>query len=427
MGLVVANTVGVGVLTNTGYMAGRLGPQEILLAWLVGGIMAMAGARCYAAIAEAIPRSGGEYRYLSDLLHPFLGTLAGWTSLLVGFSAPVALAASTAGPFFATLVPGTPPDVVGAALIVIAALSQAFDMRWSKGTQDALALVKVLLLAGFIVAGLALGSNAAPTWQAPESTGSFPLRPFAVSLVYIAFAFSGWNTAIYAAEEFRDPRRTVPRAMLIGTGAVAIVYLIVNWIFVANLSGERLTAWLKEDTSKITLAHLLMDRLAGGAAAKLASLFVVLSLASSVISMTLVGPRVSAAMAGEGFLPRALAAREGKPPLGSVFLQSGIALALLATHGFEELLRSVGAILTLTSGLTVAALLRLRFGKTPHPRPSLLVLGCAAIYVLGSVWMLWFTLTEAPRTLLWLAVVIAVTAVAYAGSLRARRQRGAGT
>lgn len=421
--MVVANTVGVGVLTNTGYMAGRLGPQEILLAWLVGGVMAMAGARCYAAIAEAIPRSGGEYRYLSDLLHPFLGTLAGWTSLLVGFSAPVALAASTAGPFFATLVPGTPPDVVGAALIVIAALSQAFDMRWSKGTQDALALVKVLLLAGFIVAGLTLGSNAAPAWHAPEATDSFPLRPFAVSLVYIAFAFSGWNTAIYAAEEFRDPRRTVPRAMLVGTAAVAVVYLIVNWIFVANLSGDRLTAWLKEDTSKITLAHLLMDQLAGGAAAKLASLFVVLSLASSVISMTLVGPRVSSAMASEGFLPRALAGREGKPPLGSVLLQSGIALALLATHGFEELLRSVGAILTLTSGLTVAALLRLRFGHTPHPRPSLLVLACAAIYLFGSVWMLWFTLTEAPRTLLWLAVVVAVTAVAYAGSLRARRQR----
>lgn len=423
IGLVIANTVGVGVLTNTGYMAGRLGPREILLAWLVGGVMAMAGAGCYAVIARAIPRSGGEYRYLSELLHPFLGTLAGWTSLLVGFSAPVALAASTAGPFFATLVPGAPPDVVGAVLIVLAAASQAFDLRWSKATQNVLALVKALLLAGFIVVGLGLGSSAAPTWSAPEATGTFPLRPFAVSLVYIAFAFSGWNTAIYAAEEFRDPRRTVPRAMLVGTAAVALIYLVVNWIFVANLSGERLTAWLKEDTSRITLAHLLMDRLAGGTAARLASLFVVLSLASSIISMTLVGPRVSAAMAAEGFLPRVLTGRRGKPPLGSVLLQSGIALALLGTHGFEELLRSVGAILTLTSGLTVAALLRLRFGRTPYPRPSWFVLGCAAVYVAGSGWMLWFTLTEAPRTLLWLTAVTAVAAVAYLTSVRARRRQ----
>jgi APA family basic amino acid/polyamine antiporter len=407
-------------------MAGRLGAREILLAWLVGGVMAMAGARCYAAIAEAIPRSGGEYRYLSDLLHPFLGTLAGWTSLLVGFSAPVALAASTAGPFFATLVPGTSPTGVGVALIVVAAVSQAFDLRWSKGTQDALALVKVLLLTGFIIVGFALGSHDTPAWRAPEATPGFPLRPFAVSLVYIAFAFSGWNTVIYAAEEFKDPRRTVPRAMLVGTAAVTVVYLVVNWIFVANLSNQRLITWLKEDTSRITLAHLLMDQLAGDAAARLASLFVVLSLASSVISMTMVGPRVSAAMAREGFLPRLLAGRLGRPPLGSVLLQSGVALALLATHSFEELLRSVGAILTLTSGLTVAALLRLWRRRTPYPRPPGFVMACALVYVIGSVWMLWFTMTEAPRTLLWLAVVTGLAAVAYAVTSRSRaRSRAA--
>jgi APA family basic amino acid/polyamine antiporter len=438
VGLVVANTVGVGVLTNTGYMAGRLGPREILLAWLVGGVMAISGARCYAAIAQAIPRSGGEYRYLSDLLHPFLGTLAGWTSLLVGFSAPVALAASTAGPFFATLVPGTSPTAVGVVLIVVAALSQAFDLRWSKSSQDALALIKALLLVGFIGVGLSLGSHAVPHWTAApaahaggvsgNTAAGFPLRSFAVSLVYIAFAFSGWNTAIYAAEEFRQPRRDVPRAMMMGTAIVTLVYLVVNWIFVANLSNERLTAWLKEDTSRITLAHLLMTQLAGPGAARLASLFVVLSLTSSVISMTLVGPRVSSAMADESFLPRAFASKKGRPPLGAVLLQRGLALALLATHRFEELLRSVCAILTVTSGLTVLALLRLRFGrtvgKTTVERPSFFVMACALVYVAGSAWMLWFSLTESPRTLLWLAVVTALAAIAYLATARQRASRG---
>jgi APA family basic amino acid/polyamine antiporter len=420
VGLVVANTVGVGVLTNTGYMAGRLGPREILFAWLLGGVMAMAGARSYAAIAEAIPRSGGEYRYLSDLLHPFLGTLAGWTSLLVGFSAPVALAAWTVGPFFGTLIPGVRPGLVSAAVILVATASQAFNLRWSKGVQNAFALLKAILLGGFILGGFALGSHAVPTWRAPESDGRFPFQPFAVSLVYIAFAFSGWNTAIYAAEEFRTPRRTVPRAMLIGTAIVAIVYLAVNAIFVANLSGARLGAWLKEDTSRITLAHLLIGELAGHHVARLASLFVILSLLSSVISMTMVGPRVSAAMAREGFLPRALAGHAGRPPFGSVILQSTLALALLATHGFEELLRSVGSILTLTSGLTVAALLRLRFTRTAFPRPSGTVVACALVYLAGSIWMLWFTLFEAPRTLLWLAVVTVAAAIAYRVTSRRR-------
>lgn len=421
VGLVVANTVGVGVLTNTGYMAGRLGAREILLAWLVGGVMAMSGAICYAAIAEEIPRSGGEYRYLSELLHPFLGTLAGWTSLLVGFSAPVALAASTAGPFFVTLFPGVSAGSVGVALILIAAATQAFHLGFSKRTQDALALVKILLLAGFVVVGFTLGSHAIPAWPALHATGAFPLRAFAVSLVYVTFAFSGWNTAIYAAEEFQDPRRTVPRAMLLGTAIVTVVYLLVNWIFVANLSSDRLGVWLQGDTARITLAHLLMDQLAGQTAARLTSLFVVLSLTSSVISMTLVGPRVSAAMADAGFLPRALGTREGRPPLRSVFLQCGVALGLLATHSFEELLRSVGAILTVTSGLTVSALVRLRWGKRARRvRPSSLVMICALVYVAGSVWILWFTLTEAPRTLLWLAIVTVMAALGYAFTARTR-------
>ncbi len=426
VGLVVANTVGVGVLTNTGYMAGRLGPWEIMLAWLVGSVMALAGARSYAAIAAVIPRSGGEYRYLSDLWHPALGSLAGWTSLLVGFSAPVALAASTAGPFFSTLVPGVRPVFVSVTLILLATASQAFDLRWSKTTQNAFAILKAILLGGFIVGGLAFGRHGLPTWHAPEATGTLPLRPFAVSLVYIAFAFSGWNTAIYAAEEFRDPRHTVPRAMMIGTFLVAVVYLAVNWIFVANLSGDRLVGWLKEDTSRITLAHLLIGELAGGGVARLASLFVILSLVSSVISMTMVGPRVSAAMAREGFLPRALAGRDGRPPFGSVLLQSALALVLLATHGFEELLRSVGSILTLTSGLTVAALLRLRFSRRDDVvRPSWLVVGAAIVYLGGSTWMLFFTLTEAPRTLIWLAAVglAACTAYLVAARRKARENR----
>jgi len=418
VGLVVGNVVGVGVLTNTGFMAVHLGPRAILLSWLVGGLMAIAGAACYAELARAIPRSGGEYRYLSDLWHPFLGTLAGWTSLLVGFSAPVALAAATAGPFFATLVPAAPPRLTGAALIILATASQAFDARWSKGTQDALASVKALLIAGFIGVGVALGSHAMPTWRAPEAPATLPVQPFAVSLVYVAFAYSGWNAVAYAAEEFRDPRRTVPRAMLWGTALVTIVYLAVNAIFVANLSGAHLAGWVGQDTARITLAHLLMEQLAGSGAARATSLCVVLWLASSVIAMTMAGPRVAAAMAAEGFLPRALAGRQGRPPLWSVVLQSGVALVLLATNTFEALLRSVGAILTLVSALTVALLFRLRWRRTQFPRPSVAVVVAAITYLTGSAWMLWYTLTDDPRALLWLAVVGVAAAIAYLGTAR---------
>jgi len=315
---------------------------------------------------------------------------------------------------------------VGAALIAVATLSHSVDLRWSKVTQDALAAAKALLFALFIGAGLALGSHHAPTWRAPLATESFPVAPFAVSLVYIAFAYSGWNTAVYAAEELRDPRRTVPRAMLLGTAIVTAAYMVVNWIFVANLSGDRLTAWLREDTSRITLAHVLIGELAGPGPARLVSLFVVLSLASTISSMTFVGPRVYATMAADGFLPRALATRAGRPPVGAVLLQSALALGLLFTHRFEELMRGVGSVLTVILALTVAALFRVRWWspRPELPRPSAGVLACAVVYIAGAIWMSWYALSAAPTTLLWLAVLAVATAAGYVATIRRRRAAG---
>src|SRR5262249_35897787 len=134
-------------------------------AWLVGGVAAMCGARAYAAVAELVPRSGGEYRYLSDLVHPWLGYVAGWTSLIAGFSAPVAAAAASAGPFAETLFPGMTPQLFAAAIVVGITLVHAFDLGVSKLVQDGLALVKVVLVIGFIVVGLAVGSKHMPSWQ----------------------------------------------------------------------------------------------------------------------------------------------------------------------------------------------------------------------------------------------------------------------
>src|SRR5512143_1229569 len=142
--------IGTGVFVSAGYMAAKMTFGAILLAWLVGGVLAMAGARAYAAVAELVPRSGGEYRYLSDLVHPWLGYIAGWTSLLAGFSAPVALSAATAGPFAATLVPGLDPRLFGAAIIVATTLVHAFDLGLSRFVQNGLAVVKMVLVFGFV-------------------------------------------------------------------------------------------------------------------------------------------------------------------------------------------------------------------------------------------------------------------------------------
>ena len=423
VGLVVANMVGVGVLTSAGYQAFDLGPWVILFAWAVGAVIATAGALAYGELARLMPRSGGEYRFLSELLHPAVGTFAGWTSLVLGFSAPIAAAAATAGPFAATLAPGLPPKAVGVALIALVTVMHAFDLRVSRRGQDALVIVKALLILGFVAIGLALGSWKSPTWMpvAHPNGPAFTLEPFMVSLVFIAYGYSGWNAAVYAAEDFREPARTVPRAMVIGTLLVAVTYLLVNWVFVANLDGQALADWTKLDASKITLGHLIVVKLLGTAAGAAMSACVLIALWSSVSAMTYVGPRVTAAMAEGGYLPRVFAGHEGTPPRLSVLLQGALAIVLLATNKFDTLIKNVGAVLTLSTALTALALVRAAVAPAwagRRPRPIALV--AAALYVASCGWILWFALRSSPQTLWWIGGVAVASGVAYVAAARNR-------
>lgn len=421
VGLVMSDMIGSGVLLSAGFMAMDLAPGHILLAWVVGGVVALCGARAYAAIAAAIPRSGGEYRYLSSLLHPSLGYLAGWTSLLVGFSLPIAVAGLAAGAFAQTIAPGLDARLVAAAIIVAIAAVHASGLRTSRLAQDALAVIKLVLLVGFVVLGLTLGSNAWPTWAPEAAKDGLPVRAFFISLVYIAYAYSGWNASIYNAEEFEHPRRDVPRAMMIGCALVMVGYLLVNWVIVANLTQADFGGWISGDTKRITLGHLVTRKLVGETAAKLFSLLVVVWLASAVSAMGMIGPRVFAAMSRDGYLPRPLAGQEGRPPVFSVLVQAAIALAIVFTEGFLQALERVGAILTLMAVLTVLGVFRLRFDPARgEERPGVLPLACATVFVAMSGWSLYFVISKSPRTLIWIAGLVVVSAIGYLATRLAR-------
>ncbi len=266
-----------------------------------GAFLAMAGARTYAEAAILIPRSGGEYRYLTELLHPALGYLAGWASLLVGFSAPMAISAFGAAAF-AFAVFGTGNARLGAAALIAAlTLFHALGLRMSKWTQNSLVIVKGILILAFVSLGLALGENDWPSWTPIEEPASVAL-PFATSLFFVAYAFSGWNAAAYAAEEFRAPRRDVPRAMLIGCALVGFAYLFVNWILIANLSPERARIVFEYEEARVTLGHLVAQDFLGERGALAMSLGIAVLMVSSTSAMLLVGPRVYAEMARDGFL-----------------------------------------------------------------------------------------------------------------------------
>jgi APA family basic amino acid/polyamine antiporter len=419
VGLVAANMIGAGVFVSAGFLSQQLGPGAILLAWTVGAALALCGAVAYGQLARAVPRSGGEYRFLSELLHPFAGYLAGWTSLLVGFSAPIAASALAAGHFVRTLRPSASPLAVAAVLIVLLTVLHAAGFRMSARTQNALVAAKAALLIAFLAIGLAQAPLAWPDWRPPEPPASLPAA-FATSLLFVSFAFSGWNAAVYAAGEFREPRRDVPRAMVVGCALVALLYLGVNWVFVASLTPEQAAVAATYETHRVTLGHLVMRRAVGAAGAAAMSALTVVALVSSMSAMVFAGPRVYAAMAHDGFLPRALSGRDGRPTRAAIALQGGLALVVLLTHSLQDMLMGLGAILTVFSALTACALLRARSTRPDLPRSGSLPLVAASVYVAASLALLGLGMRASLPGVLWLFTAVAVAGGAFAFSQRRR-------
>jgi len=413
MGMVIANMIGAGVFLSTGFMAQELTPKQILIAWAIGAFLALAGARAYAEIAQIVPKSGGEYRYLSTLVHPALGYLAGWASLLLGFSAPIAIDAMAAGAFANTLHHSINPKTFGALIIVLLTAMHAIGLRFSVTAQNALVSVKIALVLGFVAAGLAGGHNAWPAWQPPSQPSGFPLGPFMQNLFYIAFAFSGWNAAVYAASEFKNPKRDVPRAMMFGCALVGALYLFVNWVFVANLTPEQCKVVFTYETARVTLGHLIMKTLVGDAGAACMSILAIVAFISAMSAMTFLGPRVYAAMARDGFLPKVLQGKDGKPPIGAVILQGAIALFLVFAYQLQQILNNVGAILTLFSAMTVFSLFWIRFRRKEFATPALTALLAALFYLLLSGVMLYFGFKQSPTLNLWVGASILMALIGY--------------
>jgi basic amino acid/polyamine antiporter, APA family len=427
IGLVIANMIGAGVFLSTGFMAQNMGPAQIVLAWVVGGVLAMCGAVAYAEVARLVPRSGGEYRYLSTLLHPAFGFAAGWASLVVGFAAPVAIDALAAGAFARAVGLQFDPRVFGSVLIVGLTAFHSMTLSSSARMQNVLVAIKVALMVAFILVGLTQGAASWPTWTPPQPA-SAPVSAFAGSLFYIAFAYSGWNAATYAAEEFENPDRQVPLAMVAGAALVTVVYVLVNLIFVFNLTPSQSTVVFQYDAfatgaaanDSVTLGQALMSSLLGPTAGKVMSAMMVVLFTSAVSAMTLIGPRVTAAMANDGFMPRALAAVPGQVPVRALVVQACVALLLLWAQDLRSALSSVGALLTLMAALTMSGLVKKYFLDHSTARPRRLAVFCGMVYLFASAAMLFFGLHMNPHLLWWIVGLALLSAFGWWRSRRIR-------
>ncbi len=353
--LVVANMIGAGVFTTSGFALGDLGsPFRVLAAWLVGGLLALCGALSYGALARLIPESGGEYLYLSRVIHPSVGFIAGWISLLAGFTGSIAYAALT---FAAYALPESStalsPNIVATLAIAVAVLLHALHVRQGAWMQNAAVALKLLLMLGFCV--FATIDPGVSSWEGltefrteAYEVSPFSIVTFALSLMWISFSYLGFNAAVYLAGEVPSAPERIPRALILGTVLTIFIYLALNAVFV--LVPSFASAALQED-----IAAVAAEALGGNAMANAVRLVVALALFTSVSAMIMVGPRVYAKMADDGLFPPALRFK-GETPMASIVMQGMLAAVVVWMTGLRELLSYLGFTLGLSTATTVGAL-----------------------------------------------------------------------
>lgn len=406
--IVVSNMIGTGIFTSTGFLAADLGsPKLVISIWLVGGLIAMAGALCYLELAKNFPRSGGEYVYLSEAWGPAWGFINGWVSFFAGFSAPVAVAALAVSAYLGlsdegrAFVAGPFTLRFGDARLLAVAVVGAFTLLNLLGAQQVaklqtgLTALKLAVISSFVILGFTFGNGDVShfTEIATRSSTLSLVEQCAVSIVFVFFGYSGWNAAVYIAEEVRDPDRTLPIALALGTSIVTILYVALNALFVYGAS-------LDELNGVVAVGSTVAKSLFGDGAARGFGIAMAVSLLASINAMCLVGPRIYYAMARNGaFLP--IAGRldpRWKTPSIAVLMQGGCSVLLILLPSFVDLVLYIGITLYLFSALSVLALFKFR--RRPGWKHFSWLDRCyplvPLVYVVMSAWVLVFSIKGAP-------------------------------
>lgn len=363
--IVVANMIGTGVFTSLGFQAEQIrSPFALILLWLVGGVFALCGALSYGELAAAMPRSGGEFNYLSRIYHPAVGLVAGWTSITVGFAAPIALAAMAFGKYFVAGMPGTSAEIASCAVVILVSLAHLRNLQTGSMFQNAFTTIKVLLILTILIAGF-LVANPQPLnfTPVPSDLGVIVSAPFSVSLIYVMYAYSGWNASTYIAGEIRDPERNLPRSLFIGTLIVLILYVGLNAVFLY-------TTPIPELAGKLEVGAIAAKHIFGEAGGRLFSGLICVSLISCISAMTWAGPRVLQVMGEDFVLLKFLSAKTPSGiPVTAILLQLIVVLVLILTSTFQKVLIYTIFTLNLCTFLVVLGVIYLRFKSPELPRP----------------------------------------------------------
>jgi APA family basic amino acid/polyamine antiporter len=441
--LVIANMIGAGVFTTSGLLMVELGDPLLMIGlWLAGGLLALCGALCYGELGAAMPRAGGEYVYLGELFHPVLGFLAGWVSFLVGFTAPLAVSAIGCSEYlaaaFPVLIASGDPLILkkSMAIILIGALTAVHLRGIETGArlQNYLTVGKVVLILALILAGVAVGrgdlghllqgaainepslAGVGPPGAGLEVQGA-SWRSSGLALMWIMFAYSGWNASGYIGSEIRSPERNLPLSLFLGTGTVLLLYLGLNVFFVYAVPPE-------EMKGVIAIGGLAAERMLGGSAEVIFSGLIAFALLSSISALIILGPRVYFAMARDGYFFQSLGRVHPttRVPGRSIVLQSLIAIILVVSGTFDQILTYMGFCLGIFPILAVLGLFKLRrSGGGGYRMPGYPLV--PALFATTGVLMLTLAYLERPKEST-VALLTVAAGIPFFFLFSRRRQKG---
>ena len=436
--LVVANVIGAGIFTTTGFQAADLGhPGWIFALWIAGGVLALCGALCYAELGAATPGAGAEYAYLRDTYGGAVGFMSAVVSLIAGFSAPIAAAAKSFVRYLIHFFPSleqetvlalgiTANDLIGLALVWALIAVQLRGARAGMRIGDWLTVFKVAGLVAIILAAFTVGRGSlsnlttiSPVYDSLSGAGLS--AALGTSLIFVMFCYSGWNASAYVASEFENPQRDLPRGLLIGTAVVVAIYLAINAVYFYG-------ADVTELAGKVEVGLVASRQLFGSFGTSLVTIVLLVSLVASASAMTIAGPRVYYALGNDyslfAFLSRTTSSTGA--PMTALLVQGLVTSAILLLGRVDQIQQYAGFTLTLFASLAVSCVIVRRIRMPDLPRPfEVFAYPLTPLLFLGvSLWMMYWALQGRPTESLLALATVGLGGVLF---LVARRSRAQGS
>ncbi len=388
--LVVSSMIGTGVFTSLGFQLVDIqNSWSIVLIWVLGGVFALIGAFTYAELGTNFDESGGDYVFLSKLIHPLVGYVYAWISLTVGFTAPIAISVMAMKSYLSPINPSLFNDWFGVGVILFLAGIHSISIGQSEKFHNVSTAIKI----AFILLLLVLGFSYLPVQEnAIDLSGSWQgeifLPGFAVALLYVTYAYTGWNAAAYIVDEIKDVRRNLPKALIVGTAFVTVLFVLMQVVFLKHASVDQLSG-------KVEVAFIAFKNLFGVEKGNWVSYFIAIQLIATISGYQWVGSRITYAMSKDHSLWRMLAVKNKNGiPVRALWFQAIISILLTLTGTFEQVLLYASFVLQLMGTLTVASIFWLKGRKDAYRSPLKPVLQVA--FILFSIWILGYMLVERP-------------------------------